>query len=237
MPRQINVYCDESCHLEHDGKSVMVLGALWCPKDKTREIANRLREIKAKHNLNRRFEAKWTKVSPAKLGFYQELLDYFFDDDDLHFRAVVIADKGHLDHAAWQQDHDTWYYKMLFTTIKTLLDPEGEFSIFLDIKDTRSAEKVRKLGDVLANNTYDFERKIVRRVQNVRSHEVEQFQLVDLLIGIVSYVNRGEMGSKAKLALAERMRGRSHYSLTRTTLYREEKVNLLRWEPRQTSDG
>ncbi len=31
-----NVYCDESCHLENDHRKVMVLGAVWCPFDKTR---------------------------------------------------------------------------------------------------------------------------------------------------------------------------------------------------------
>ena len=26
-----NVYCDETCHLEHDGINDMVIGAVWCP--------------------------------------------------------------------------------------------------------------------------------------------------------------------------------------------------------------
>lgn len=41
-----NIYCDESCHLQNDHQQVMVLGAIWCPLEKTREIAVRLREIK-----------------------------------------------------------------------------------------------------------------------------------------------------------------------------------------------
>ncbi len=53
-----NVYCDESCHLEHDHQKAMVLGALWCPLDKSREIAVRLREIKQKHGLAPRFASK-----------------------------------------------------------------------------------------------------------------------------------------------------------------------------------
>ncbi len=43
MNQIYNVYCDESCHLEHDDKPVMVLGAIWCNHDKTREAAVRLR--------------------------------------------------------------------------------------------------------------------------------------------------------------------------------------------------
>ena len=37
MSDTFNVYCDESCHLENDHQKVMVLGAVWCPFDKTRE--------------------------------------------------------------------------------------------------------------------------------------------------------------------------------------------------------
>ncbi len=85
MTQVINIYCDESCHLENDHQPAMTLGAVWCPLDKTREIALRIREIKVEHGLLPDFEIKWTKVSQAKLSFYLALIDYFFDDDDLHF--------------------------------------------------------------------------------------------------------------------------------------------------------
>ena len=62
MSRIFNVYCDESCHLENDGQSAMVLGAVWCPLDKRHEIVCRLREIKQKHGLAPDFEVKWTPI-------------------------------------------------------------------------------------------------------------------------------------------------------------------------------
>jgi hypothetical protein len=46
MSQVYNIYCDESCHLEHDRQCAMVLGAIWCPKDKAHDIALRIREIK-----------------------------------------------------------------------------------------------------------------------------------------------------------------------------------------------
>jgi len=96
MTEVFNVYCDESCHLENDGQTAMVLGAVWCPLDKTREIAVRLREIKRKHGLPASFEVKWTKVSSSKQAFYLDLMDYFFDDNDLHFRALICRKKQNL---------------------------------------------------------------------------------------------------------------------------------------------
>jgi hypothetical protein len=233
MNETVNIYCDESCHLENDKQAAMVLGAVWCPADRAREIAQRVREIKVEHGLKPDFEVKWTKVSPGKPRLYADLLDYFFDNSDLHFRALVVPDKARLSHGGFRQSHDTWYYKMYFDMLKVLLAPDGRYRIYLDIKDTRGAAKVRKLHDVLCNNMYDFHHEIIERVQTVRSHEVEQLQLTDLLIGIVSAAHRNVTTSPAKLRLVDRMRKRSGYSLLKTTLLREDKVNLFRWEARE----
>jgi hypothetical protein len=230
MSQVFNVYCDESCHLENDHQKAMVLGAVWCPMEKAREIAVRIREIKVKHDLSSRFEIKWVKVSPAKIRFYLDIMDYFFDDDDLHFRALIVPDKSKLRHEDFQQTHDEWYYKMYFDLLKVILRPDARYRIYLDIKDTRGGDKVAKLRDVLCSNMLDFSREIIQTAQLVRSHEVELMQLADLLAGSVGYANRGLTSSLAKLTLVARLRERSGYRLTRTTLFREDKVNLLVWQ-------
>ena len=229
MNQTFNIYCDESCHLENDHQSIMVLGAVWCPLEKTREISVRIREIKTRHKIKPDFEIKWTKISPAQKEFYLDLIDYFFDDDDLHFRALIVPDKTKLQHEKFGHDHDTWYYKMYFDMLKVILSPDACYRIYLDIKDTKSASKVAKLHEVLCNNMYDFQRKIIERVQTVHSREVSLLQLADLLIGAISYLNRGLSSSPIKLKLIERMKKRSHYELTKTTLLLEKKVNLFRW--------
>jgi hypothetical protein len=228
-----NIYCDESCHLEHDHQPVMVLGAVWCPLEKTREIASRIGEIKRRHGLPVTFEIKWSKVSPAKETFYLELLDYFFDDATLHFRVLIVPDKTKLQHPAFGQTHDTWYYKMYFELLNPLFTRESKYRIYLDLKDTRSALKVRKLHEVLCHDLKDFDCRIIEWLQTVHSHEVEQIQLADLLIGAVSYANRGLATNNAKVALVERMKQRSGYSLKWTTALREAKVNIFRWEAQE----
>lgn len=228
MPETINVYCDESCHLEHDRQPVMVLGAVWCPLEHVSTATERVREIKVKHGLNRLAELKWTKIAPKNLPLYMEVLDYFFDNERLNFRCLVAC-KTNLRHGDYAQTHDEWYYKMYFTMLQAILSPHSSFRIYLDIKDTRSAQKVRKLHDVLASSLYDFSRDIVERVQTVRSHQVELTQLSDLLIGGISAVNRGAIVSPAKRGFVERMRHRSGYTLTRTTLLQEKKVNIFHW--------
>ena len=229
MKQIFNIYCDESCHLEHDGEKAMVIGGVWCSLSKKDEIFRRLREIKEKHGLSKRFEIKWNKVSKGQLNFYMDVINYFFDNSDLHFRVLVVPDKQELNHKEYNQSHDTFYYKMYFNMLKTLFEPNYEYNIYIDIKDTRGQKKVERLHDVLCNNHYDFNRQMIKKVQQVRSEEIELIALADLLIGAVSYLHRGINTSEAKLKLIERIKARSGYNLTASTLYREDKFNIFVW--------
>lgn len=229
--RQIfNIYCDESCHLEHDGEKAMVIGGVWCPQDKKDDIFRRLREIKEEHGLSRKLEIKWNKVSKGQLGFYMDVVNYFFDNCDLHFRALVVPNKQELNHEAYNQNHDTFYYKMYFYMLNALLEPDCGYNIYIDIKDTRGQRKVEKLHEVLCNNHYDFDRKLIKKIQQVRSEEVELVALADLLIGAVSYLHREKDTSNAKLSLIDRIKERSGYSLKSSTLSRENKFNIFVWQ-------
>lgn len=225
-----NIYCDESCHLENDHIKAMSLGAIWCDKTDVKRIAEKLRQLKQQHGLSRQFEIKWTKVSPAKLDFYSAAIDLFFDTPELHFRGVVIPNKSLLNHAQFEQNHNDFYYKMFFILLKTIFDPYHQYAIYLDIKDTHSQEMVKGLHNCLCNNQYDFNRDSIQRIQQIRSHESELLQLADLFIGALSYLHRGLQTSAAKQTLIEQIRKKSGYKLTRNTLYREEKFNLLVWQ-------
>ena len=233
MSEIINVYCDESCHLENDHQTAMILGAVWCRREQVSSIAERIKEIKHRHGFGPEFEAKWTKVSQSKIELYLDLIDYFFDDDDLHARALIIPDKSILDHEGNHQSHDDWYYKMYFTMLKVIIDSSFRYHFYLDIKDTQGREKVAKLHDVLATSQYDFEHSIIEKIQLVRSHEVQLIQITDLIIGAISYVSRGLSGNKGKEALIDRIVKRSGLTLRKSTLYKEQKLNILRWIPRE----
>lgn len=228
--QEFNIYCDESCHLQNDGIDIMVLGAMWCPTEKRKEIFTRIREIKEEHGLAKSFEIKWNKVSKSKISFYQNLIDYFFDDDDINFRVLVVPNKNELNHEQYSQTHDEFYYKMYFDLLKVIFSPNNTYNIYIDIKDTKSQYKVDKLADVLRNNRYDYNKKVIKKIQQVDSKEVELLQLTDLLIGAVGYVNRGLTTSEAKLRLIERIQKRSGYSLMQTTLLRENKTNIFIWK-------
>lgn len=231
--RDYNIYCDESCHLEKDLQKVMVLGAIWCPVLKTKEISDELRDVKMKHGLSNNFELKWTKISPAKIDYYLEVVDYFFRESDLHFRSLIIPDKDKLHHEDFMQDHNTWYYKMFFHLLDVIFEPQGaSYRIYLDVKDTCSGRKIERLHQILCNKNYDFSRDIIKRVQAVRSDEIEILQVVDLFIGALGYLNRDLNSSDAKMAIIKRIKELSGYSLRASTLLKENKFNLFFWSPR-----
>jgi hypothetical protein len=231
MSQIYNIYCDESCHLENDSQKAMVLGGVWIAEEKVKQILARIKEIKVQHGLKSDFEIKWTKISPAKTDFYINIIDYFFDTDDLNFRCIVVPDKKLLDHKKYHQNHDDFYYKLYFDMLKTIFDPNNKYNIYIDIKDTNGSEKIKKLHEILCNNIYDFDRKIVSKVQTVRSHEIGVLQITDLLIGAVSHFSRNNnFSSEAKKKIISRIEKRTGYSLEKSTLSKERKFNMFIWE-------
>lgn len=236
MSKIYNVYCDESCHLKHDGINDMVIGAIWCDQQQVKKVNCDIRDIKEKKGIAPRAELKWTKVAPVKKDVYEELVNYFFDNPWLHFRCIVIPEKNDLDHMRFCQTHDDWYYKMYFDMLKGVFSSTDIYEIYIDIKDTHSNRKVKKLEEVCRNSIYDFAGTSIKRIQPIRSDEVQLMQLVDVLIGAVTYQNRRfpeeHKKSETKLGLIDLIQKRSGLELIKTTLLREDKFNIFVWRAR-----
>lgn len=244
-----NVYCDESCHLPlpNDGlissgvdgdAQVMAIGGIWCPAARVRPLVEGLRALKVRHGLERLFELKWQKVSPAQSALYLEWLDYFFDCDDLHFRGAVVPDKAaffqYHQRASLGGDHNDAYYRLYFDTLKVIFDPCARYNIYLDAKDTRGRSKLAGLRHKLLDNPfYEVPPDLIDKLQEIRSHESDLLQLADLLLGALTYANRGlenrPDANAGKTAFLARLRERSGYGLKRSTLHGESKLNLWVW--------
>jgi hypothetical protein len=230
MKTTYNIYCDESCHLLNDKNKAFVLGAVWVEKNKAQAIFQELRDLKKKHNLSPDFEAKWTKVSLGKADYYCELVQYFFNSPDLHFRGVVVPDKGVLDHSAFAQDHNTWYYKMFYVLLNVIIRENAEYNLYLDIKDTQSNIKVLELKRIL--NIASVEDVAVAKAQQIRSHEVELMQIVDILSGALSYTHRNLSGNEGKKKLIEVIETSIGKKMLTSSAVDEDKFNVLVWKPR-----
>lgn len=226
-----NIYCDESCHLEHDASNVMVIGAITCPKNHAKRIADEIKKLKEKHNIPQKFEIKWNKISSGKKDFYLDIIRFFFDEKTLAFRGLV-AHKSNLNHPRYNQTHNEWYFKMLYYLLNPLFSPTEETHIYLDKKDTQSAQKAKKLHDIICCANHDFDKKLISRIQNVESHHVIQIQLADLLSGALAYANRSLNSSPSKNEIIAFLREKTGYQLLRSTLMNERKFNICVWKGR-----
>lgn len=233
MSDQIHIYCDESCHLEHDHQPAMVLGAISCPANRRQRLGRAIKALKARHGIPATREIKWTQVAPSTLAFYQDLVSLFFDDPSLGFRGVVVPDKQVLDHDRFDQDHDDFYYKMWWQLLTRLIDDQHSFRVFVDIKDTHSNTKLGKLQEVLCNAHYDFNNDRIQSIEAVRSHDVPLVQVADVLTGLLSHHFRGIEGSQAKQALIQHLRECSGLELERSTPPGARKFNLFIWRARE----
>lgn len=188
MSNEINVYCDESCHLENEQCKTMVISCLRCPKDLIKTISKDIVNLKQKHKIWQFAEIKWTKVSKSKQDFYIELLDYFFNNDNLKFRAYIIPDKTKLNHPAFKQDHNTFYYKTIYNLVDYFLEYDKSYNIYADKKETsyKSKEQMIITKNFLQAHCYH-----PIKMQNITSYKSEIMQLNDFLQGIVCYYNRG----------------------------------------------
>lgn len=236
----INIYCDESCHLQYDDSEVMLLGGIACDKKKVKRVSQKIRRLKRLYGLSPNFEIKWTKVSPGKINFYISLLELFFEEE-LSFRCIIATGKKQLDNKAFNQTYDEWYYKMYYLLLSKMLDPMQEYSVYIDIKDTNGGKKAKKLKEILNNFLYDFQQTCLQKLQIVKSEEIELLQLCDLLIGCVGYENRflnplyrkNENLSSAKIQMCQHLKRLAQRPLTQTTPLSDIKFNIFVWEPRK----
>ena len=225
--QQYNIYCDESCHLEHDNEKNMVIGGIKCPQIRRKHICREIVDIKLNYGISKYAEIKWNKVSTCNLDFFKAIVRYFFDCDELDFRAVVV-DKTQLRHNEFKQTHDEFYYKVYYYCLSGLINTKGENYIYLDKKDTRGTYRIEKLWFYLSQKSHDFDNTEIKRIQCANSFDLPILQLADLLIGAVGYNNRQiENKSKAKTELVEYIKYLSGYSLEKSTLISENKFNLF----------
>jgi hypothetical protein len=195
----------------------MFLGSISSAYNQVRLHTEKINELKKKHRFYA--EIKWTKVSQSKYHFYSDLIDYFFATD-LKFRAIGV-EKSKINNEDFSQTYDDFYYKMYYQLLNHKTNSCYAYNVYLDIKDTLSSCKVRKLKEIL-NVKYG----VFRNVQNIKSKESVLMQLADFLMGAISYYrNNKEKKNQAKVQLTERIIKKSGLNLDKTNY--SDKLNLF----------
>ncbi len=224
------IFCDESNHLNSDTSDLMVIGGILCPTNQVQYVNRYIKHLKHKHNATN--ELKWTRLNNNKKEFYKELLKFFFSSVDLKFNAQVVIEKSRLNHDKYNDgESDEFYYKMYYYALLPFLKVQEDFNIFIDYKDTKGGQRAKKLNEVIDNTFYG---NINCEFTIIHSHESQIMQVVDIMIGAISYKNRKDIEhiSEIKNYIIECIEELNGSSLDISTPQWEEKFRIFRFIPR-----
>lgn len=229
MGKSLLIYGDESCHLRTGIGNYMVIGVVCCEEQNKNDIVFDIRNIIEKYGYNKFSEIKWKKVSPRNVKMYQEILNYFHENDGLFYRSIVI-EKKQID---WHEED--FYGKMYYQLLKYIILNNHEtyfsydkYKVYMDISDTIGAKRVHKLQDFFMGQ---LRRSNVSRdvhIQEIRSTESPLLQLADIISGAIQYVHRDEY-NKNKPGKSQLVNWLENtYNIFSTTY--KPKVNVFYWK-------
>lgn len=232
------IYCDESCHLEHDHHPVMVIGCIKVADEHNHDLRQKFKDIQLKHKSPT--ELKWNTVSSSRLAMYKDLINLFFETNLISFRCVVVKNKNDLNHNEFNNgEHDNFYYKLVYQLLnnKRMMGQENQYHVFMDIKDTRGRERLAKINQVFTNQYYSNSPFI--SFQHLHSHDALWIQWADFLIGAIGYKSRNEHlklnASQVKKDIIDYIEHKSGYLLDDGTPPFENKFNIFNFRVKSKS--
>lgn len=202
------VYCDESRQdLFYNKDSItdqnkyIVIGGILFDHAERLKLKEKIEIVKEKHNLNRKAEVKWNRVTTSKIDFYKELIDIFFENNIL-FRCILI-DSTKVNLKKYHNDNpELGFYKFYYQLLNNWLEKKQDIQYFVytDIKTYKNPKVLKDLKRCINNkNKYS----IIEKIYAIDSKESVFLQLEDILMGAVAYKanykNYGKSTSKLEL--------------------------------------
>ena len=222
----LEVYCDES-HPElfvgpRADIAKAVIGSLWMPANFRSTFKEHVTTLREKHRVWG--EVKWKKVSPSREAFYVDLIDYFFNQPELQFRAIVIdSTKINLERFH-SSDAELGFYKFYYQLLHHWINSRNTYTIFCDDKVNRDPRRLLELGTVLAKANRGA---TVAPLRTVSSSQSAGVQLCDVLLGATQWCANGVTGtSTSKVAVVARIQDRLGHAIA-PTLPSERKFNVF----------
>ncbi len=195
------VYCDESgleALIKKEAHLYTAIGGIWMPANYRPIFKERVSAIKQNYSIYG--ELKWNKVSPSFYDLYKEILDYFFQTDQLRFRVILIeADK--INNITFNnKDAELGFYKFYYQLLHHWIFDFNNYNIFLDLKENRNKGRLKELEKWLNNANLSSD---IQQVQGLPSDESLGIQMADILTGLANAKFNNEITSKAKIGLIE----------------------------------
>lgn len=220
------VYCDESGleALTHkDAHLYTAIGGIWMPANYRPIFKVKFNEIRKKYNVSR--ELKWNKISPKFFDLHKEIIDYFFQTEQLRFRVILIEANKVDNYTFNDKDGELGFYKFYYQLLHHWIYDYNSYNIFLDLKENRDKGRLKVLDRCLdyANLTSD-----IKQVQGLPSDESLGIQLADILTGLTNAKFNSKITSSAKLGLIEYVENTYLGKAIKPTPKWEEKFNVFK---------
>ena len=206
----------------------MLIGAVYCPKNKVKKINDYIKHLKDNYNIAKTIELKWNKIDKKTEKLYLDIINYFFNSDDLKFRVIVI-DKTLLNHEKYNQTENEFYHKAYYEMLKYIIIPDNVYNIYPDIKDTHSYYSHQIMLNFLRIKMSDTNKKTIKKVQPIRSYEAPILQINDILIGALSYYYRNLNTNESKLKIIDKIKELYSGNLDKSSYYNNTKFNIFMW--------
>ena len=180
---RFDVYCDESrpdlFASRRPPAKYLVIGGLWLPTDRRTEFKAAIHALRNKHKIGGEF--KWQKVSPSRLSFYCELVNWFVGmKDDLRFRCIAVDHEEVNLLKFHNDDQELGFYKFYYQMLHHWILDFNQYAVFCDAKKNRLPARLHDLERCLSRTNLSSE---VMEVQAIPSDESVLIQLADVLTG------------------------------------------------------
>ena len=225
------LYCDESRQDLLAGKDnisnnnmFVCLGGIMIEASSRNRIKASINQIKQQYGIHN--EIKWTTVSPSKLQFYFDLIDVFFDAQELSFRTVVI-DASKVNNFMYNKnDQELGYYKFYYQLLYHWINKDNKYRVYTDQKTNRDKMRLKELKRIVNLGFNGCEP--IQSIQAIDSYESVILQIQNILMGAVGYkYNYRHNGkSAAKEDVVRKIEERLHKSICPTGPF-ERKFNIF----------
>lgn len=217
------IYCDESCHDWTVHHQFMAIGGLKVPRQTKPVLSKQLRRLMGSVGLAG--EVKWQKVSTKKLESYKTLVDFFFEQAELQFRAIVVDQSKVRLEEYHQNDAELAFYKFYYEMLEKWLQLGQSYLILLDHKSNKGADRYTTLRRYLENHFLG--RIDIVDLTTIESAQTPLAQLCDVLTGCLAATNNGIREATAKEELAKHIESCAGVSLRASTSLYATKVNIF----------
>jgi len=227
---EYNIYCSTSIDNNRANDPVLVLGAVICPAERSKELERQMFDLKKSHPTMNIARMRWSRVSDFTLKNYMALVKWFFWKDDLQFSTLVIPGKELPETVDTELSGQNFYTLRLIDLLRPLLVSGSGYNIHVEQNHHASRNVIEEFRDQLLAG-FD-ESDDVSRVRVQTSSTVYQpfLMLSEVLTGAISYSMRGLSLSHAKHDMVTLIRLKTGRPLTKDSPAEDRKFRLWVWE-------